>query len=127
MFVFVVWHALVAAPTHLDLNALSVAIHAESHAEAAGHQRLIAGSVDLVGGIRFRFHPPRGRAKLGTGFVLAGHDGVGGLLRILLSQRAFQSFDSTLSIFARSQFTDKIAVSHVHVHDAFVRSPRRAE
>jgi len=125
--VFIVRHALVAAPTRLDLNALGIAIHAERHAEAAGHQRLIACSVDLVRAVRFGFHPPRRRAELGTRFVLARNDGVGGLLNILFSQWAFQSFDSALGIIARCQFADQIAVAHAHVHDAFVRPPRRAE
>ena len=126
-FVFVVWYALVAAPTRFDLDVLGVAIDAESHAEAARHQRLIAGSVDLVRSIRFGFHPPGRRPKLGTRFVLTGHDGVGGFLDILLGQRAFKPFDTASSILARCQLANQIAVAHAHVHDVLVRATSRAE
>ena len=125
--VFLVGHTLVAAPARLDLDALGVAIDAEGHAETAGHQRLIAGGVDLVRCIRFGFHPPGRGSELGTRFVLARYDRVAGFLDLVLRQWTFQPFDATLRRFAWCQLANQIAVAHTHVHDALVRAARRAE
>src|SRR5690606_4895845 len=39
---------LIATPTYFDLDPFGITVHAEGHAEAARHQRLVAGRVDLV-------------------------------------------------------------------------------
>ena len=45
---FVLVTALIPSPARLNLNPVGITIHAEGHAEAAGHQRLIAGGINLV-------------------------------------------------------------------------------
>src|SRR5690606_31553176 len=88
--------ALVATPAHLDFDPFGVTIHTEGHAQAARYQRLIAGSVDLIGGVRLGLDTPRRRAELRTGFMLAGRLRVGGLFDLVVRQWPFEPFDATL-------------------------------
>ena len=119
--------ALIPAPARFDLNPIGVTIHTECQTEAARHQRLITGGIDLVSRIRFRIHTPGGRTKLRTRLVASGSLGLRGRLKVVIGQWPIQPLDAALCGLTRGQFANQVAIPHTHVDDAFTGAASGAE
>ena len=119
--------ALIPAPARFDLDPVGITIHAEGHAETAGHQRLVAGGIDLVRRIRFRLHTPGGRSKLRTRLVPSGSLGLRGRLKVVIGQWPVQPLNAALCGLTRGQFANQVAVAHTHVDNTFTGATSGAE
>ncbi|MNV90098.1 hypothetical protein D3C71_1844480 [compost metagenome] len=88
---------------------------------------MIAGRVDLIGGVGLGLDAARRRAELRTGFMLTWRLGIGRLLDFVGRQWPLKPLDPALCRIAWSELTDEIAIAHAHIDNAFVWATSRTK